>query len=220
MQIKSLPLIKNLKQKVLNLVLKGKKAPQSQNPQKNQENQENQPQNPSPNLLTPIATKSFVMKSKPKLAVTSKNLAILTIVIFGALFITNMVFQIMLNRGEVKRDELISDIQKNAYVEEQVRGISNATNLYQDTKNTNIEVSKHLPQIVSSLEENLVVNRIFYKRDKKQYLINASTFKATSYAGMIAQVLQNEYVDSITLEFVDYKPQVNKYTADFSIKLK
>lgn len=221
MQIKSLPSINQLKQRAQNLVQKGRKPPQNQSQPKNQENpQENQPQSLSPNLLTPIATKSFIMKAKPKLAVTSKNLAVFTLIVFGALFVTNMGLQLMLNRGEVTRDNLIEDIRKNAYVEEQVRGISNATSLYQTIKSSNTKVSNHLPQIVSSLEKNLEVSRIIYKRDQKQYLISASTNKATSYAGMIAHVLENEYVDSITLEFVDYKAQADKYTADFSIKLK
>ncbi len=213
MQTKLLPSIQELKQKVLQKVLKGKKA-------KKKEKEQLQDQNLSPNLLTPIETKSFLMKASPKIAITTRNLVYVTAVVFSVLSVTNFVLQNKLNIGVEKRDELIETIKKNSYVEDQVRGISGATKLYKDIKNQNLEVSYHLRTLVGVLEGTVTANSISFNRDKKYYEINASTNKATAYTTMITKLLDNEYIESMTIEFVDYKPQTNEYTADFKVELK
>jgi len=160
------------------------------------------------------------MRARPKLAVTAKSLAYLTLAIFGALFITNMVFQAMLNQQEKQRDALVEEISKNAYVEDTVRGISSATNLYKQTKANNPDISDDLSKIMKAFENNLEINSIEYKRKDRSYGINASTSKATAYAPMIADILSIDQVNSVTIDYVAYKPQVNKYTGNFVIKLK
>jgi len=160
------------------------------------------------------------MKAIPKIFSTTRNLVYATAILYTAISITNLVVQGMLNKRVKQRDELVTVIKKNAYVEDQVRGISNATKLYRDTKYNNLMISDHLRPLVSVLNDTVEINSIIFKRDDGYYTVNASTNKATSYASMIGKILQNEHIDSMSIEFVDYKAQINKYTAEFKVIIK
>jgi hypothetical protein len=160
------------------------------------------------------------MRAKPKLATTAKTLATLTLAVFLALFITNMTFQVLLNRQEKKRNELIDEINKNSYVEEQIRGISSATNLYKETVDSNPDISEHLSSIVGTIQDDLTINSIDYDREHSNYEINLSTNSAPVYASMLSKMLNIEQVDSVVVDFVSYKPVVNRYTGNFIINLK
>ena len=196
---------------------KGKKAQKKKAEEKAQQLAE---ENLSPNLLTPLATKSFIMKAKPKLATTAKTLATLTLAVFMALFITNVMFQVMLNRGEKKRDELVEEINRNSYVEETVKGISYATNLFKKTTKTNPIVSEHLKEIVNIMTKNLVINSIDYRRDHNEYVMNLTAAKATSFAKMLVEILNIEQVESIAIDFVEYDTHDNEYSGEFTITIK
>ena len=213
MQTKLLPLIKELKQKVLQKVLKRKKA-------QKKEQEQLEEKNLSPNLLIPIETKSFVMKARPKIAKTTRNLVYATAIVFGVLFIINLILQQQLNKGVKERDELIEVIKENAYVEDQVRGISKATKLYENTKASNLDISLHLNDLTEVLGGTVVVNSISFDRDKNYYNVNASTNKATAYATMIGRLLESEYIESMTIELVNFKAQTHEYTADFKVNVK
>ena len=160
------------------------------------------------------------MRAVPKVFSTTKNLVYATALVYTSLFITNFVMQGMLDRGVEERDELIVVIKKNAYVEDQVRGISNATKLYRDTKTHNLNIFTHLKPLVDVLEDTVVINSITFDREDNYYTVNASTNKATSYATMIRKLLDSERIESMTIEYVDFKAQINEYTADFKVTIK
>ena len=194
-------------------MLKGKKA-------QKKEAEQFQESNLSPNLLTPIETKSFVMKARPKIARTTRNLVYVTAVVFIILSIINLVLQLRLNAGVKKRDDLIEDIRRNSYVEEQVKGISHATKLYKSTKAQNPDIAPHLKELVEILEETVTATNIRFVRKNNYYLVMATSDKATAYATMITKLLENEYIESMTLDLVDYKSQSNEYLAEFKVAIK
>lgn len=203
---KLLPLIRE------KIPLKGKKTPKVQKLA--------QERNLSPNLLLPIETKSIIMKATPKIAKTSKTLAIVTAVVYGVFLIVNIVLQILLNKHTVKRDELIQKINEKAYVEQEIKEVSNVVKLYRDTKARNQDVSESLSHISNILEPRVRIDKLSFERDDLLYEIEAAAPKATTYAFIITEVIDNELVESIAIEYVAYNRTNNEYRAGLEVKIR
>ncbi len=160
------------------------------------------------------------MKAGPKIARTAKSLAIVTVVIYAIFFAINMFLHGLLESGAQTRDEHIKAIEKSSHVENQVRIISSVTKLYKDTRLQNPDVGESLEHVVGVLEETVTIKELIYERDRLTYGLLAEANRATSYARLIAGLLESDDVDSIALNYVEYIPTSRIYKASLEVQMK
>lgn len=206
-----LPLIKKIRK---SLPLKDKKEKTKKEKELLQE------RNLSPNLLIPIETKSLIMKAIPKIAKTAKTLATVTLVIYSVFFIADLFLQILLNDLVRERDSLLEQNSQYVHIENRVKEISKVTKLYKDTKLQNQDVSDSLEWISQVLEPKVEVKEFSFDRDDLLYELEASSPRATTFALLITEVLENENVESITIEEVNYISVNREYEAKLAIEIR
>jgi len=160
------------------------------------------------------------MKAGPKIARSAKTLAIITAVIYSGFFALNMFLHGLLEEGVKTRDYYVEAIERNSYVEDQVRIISRVTKLFKDTKLQNQEVGESLEHIDGVLERTVTVKELTYKRDSLTYELNADASRATSYAHLIAGLLESEDIESITLNYVELITENGVYNASLEVQMK
>jgi len=160
------------------------------------------------------------MKAGPKIAKTARTLAVVTAVIYGAFLLINLVLQGFLNSQLLIRDTHIETIERNAHIENQVKKISKVTKLYKDTRLQNPDVADSLEQIAKALESTVSIKSLSYKRDNLTYAVLAEANRATSFALLIAQLLESEDVESITLDYVEYLSGNRKYSASLELQMR
>ncbi len=179
-----------------------------------------QARNLSPNLLSPIETKSLIMKATPKIARSAKSLAIVTAIIYALFLIVNVSLQYKLDNYAQKRDEQLQTNNKYAYVEERIKEVSKVTKLYQDTKLQNQDVTESLTPIAKALAYGVDVESLSYDRDDLIYEMEVSAPRATTFAILIQNILESEHVKSVTIEYVIYISSSQDYSAGLEVAIK
>ena len=160
------------------------------------------------------------MKAGPRIAKSARTLAIVTAAIYMIFFVFNMVLQTLLDKEAKTRDEYIDTINKNSYVEEQVKTISRVTKLYKDTKMQNPDIAPSLQHVTKSLEATVNIKELAFNRDDLTYEALVEARRATSLAMLIQKLLESKEVDSITIEFVQLSPKEEIYNADLLIQMR
>lgn len=160
------------------------------------------------------------MKAGPKIARSVKTLAIVTAVIYVIFFAVNVFLQSLLESGVKIRDVHIEAIERNSHIEDQVRIISRVTKLYKDTKLQNPDVGESLEHVAGVLEDTVTIKELIYERDHLTYELLAEASRATSYARLIAGLLESEEVDSITINYVEYITSNRSYNASLEVQMK
>jgi len=160
------------------------------------------------------------MKAGPKIAVSARTLVIATAVIYLIFFTINIFLQGLLERGAKTRDAHIETIERNSHIESQVRTISRVTKLYKDTKLQNPDVGESLEHIDGVLARTVHIKKLTYKRDHLTYELEAEAIRATSYALLIAGLLESDDVESITLNYVELIVDNGIYNASLEIQMK
>lgn len=160
------------------------------------------------------------MKAIPKIAKTAKTLATVTLVIYSVFFIADLFLQILLNDLVRERDSLLEQNSQYVHIENRVKEISKVTKLYKDTKLQNQDVSDSLEWISQVLEPKVEVKEFSFDRDDLLYELEASSPRATTFALLITEVLENENVESITIEEVNYISVNREYEAKLAIEIR
>ena len=160
------------------------------------------------------------MRASPKIAKTTKVLAIIILVVYIGFFAVNTLLQGVLDSNAFLRDQYIADIEGNADVDRQVREISNAVDLYKNVKSGKKEISDSLDDILEATQGKVEIISLNFNRKGNSYSLTTHANKASTYALLISKLLESEEVSSITLKNVIFEARNRSYSADFEMGIE
>ncbi len=210
---KLLPLLKEKTPKIKKLKKLLKRTPP-------EDQKQPRDRNFSPNLLLPIETKSLLMKASPKIARTSRALAIVTLVVYTVFFAANFLMQSLINSRVEIRDDYLAHIESNKDIDVQVKELSKAVDLYKSVKGEKRNILESLEDVMEATKGTVDISKLMFERENAVYAVTANAGSASTYAFLINRLLESEEILSITLERVAYEPRNRSYSADFKISIE
>ena len=140
--------------------------------------------------------------------------------VFFVLIIFNFILDARLNALARTRDDYVLEIEINSEVEKRAIALTRQLELYKRVRDTIPPISGHIDQILAALNKHVAINSFSYVREESVYTFRSTAPTASTYAFLIADLLEVEEVDSITIISVSLDAGADEYNATLDINLK